>query len=177
MDLAADALLSFSRPIVFAAYRDKLVDLLPFLPNVRRIEVKSRVEEDGLVKLVNEWHGGGEIPAVARAFVSEAMLTWTDRASWNEAKWICDWTIETHAFTEAVTCKGRNTFLEQDGKTKLEIRGTLGIDAKKVKGVPSLLAGKVGKAVEEVLINKIQPNLVEVSRGLAKYLEEQHKGA
>jgi hypothetical protein len=173
MDLVADALLPFPRPVVFAAYRDKLVDLLPFLPNVRKIEVKSRTDEGSVVKMVNEWHGGGEIPAVARAFVSEAMLSWTDRATWDESTWTCAWNIETHAFTEAVTCKGTNRFVEEDGKTKLEIRGTLAIDAKKIRGVPGLLAGKVGKAVEELLINKIQPNLVETARGLGKYLEQQ----
>lgn len=174
MELAADAHLAFPRPVVFAAYRDKLVDLLPFLPNVRKIEVKSRTEEGGVVKFVNEWHGGGEIPAAARAFISEAMLTWTDRATWDESAWTCAWTIETHAFTEAVTCRGINTFREEGSGTKLEIRGTLAIDAKKIRGVPGLLAGKVGKAVEELLVNKIQPNLVETARGLGKYLEQQH---
>jgi hypothetical protein len=175
MDLSADAHLAFPRPVVFAAYRDELVELLPFLPNVRAIEVKSRAHDDatGLVNLVNEWRGGGEIPAVARAFVSEAMLSWTDRATWDEGKWTCAWTIETHAFTEAVTCRGTNTFVEEPGGTRLEIRGTLAIDAKKIRGVPGLLAGKVGKAVEEVLVHKIQPNLVEVSAGLAKYLAQR----
>ena len=56
MDLSADARLSFPRPVVFSAYRDRLSELLPFLPNVRRIEVKSRVEEGLVTKLVNEWH-------------------------------------------------------------------------------------------------------------------------
>jgi hypothetical protein len=173
MDLSADARLSFPRPVVFAAYRDKLVDLLPFLPNVRGIEVKSRTDEGAVSRMVNEWHGGGEIPAAARAFISESMLSWTDHATWDESKWTCEWRIETHAFSEAVTCRGENRFLEDGGATKLEIRGTLSIDAKKIKGVPGLFAGKVGKAVEELLVGKIQPNLVEVSRGLAKYLEQQ----
>jgi hypothetical protein len=177
MELTADARLPFPRPVVFAAYRDKLTDLLPFLPNVRGIEVKSRTEEGGVIRLVNEWHGGGEIPAAARAFLSESMLSWTDRAEWNESTWTCAWTIETHAFTEAVTCRGTNRFIEADGATRLEIRGTLSIDAKKIKGVPGLFAGKVGKTVEELLVNKIQPNLVEVSRGLGKYLEQQRASA
>lgn len=171
MELSADARLAFPRAVVFAAYRDELARLLPYLPNVRGIEVRSRADEGGVSKLVNEWHGGGEIPAAARAFLSESMLSWTDHATWDESKWTCEWRVETHAFTEAVTCEGTNRFLEEDGATRLEIRGVLAVDAKKIKGVPSLLAGKVGKAVEELLAAKIQPNLVEVSRGLAKHLE------
>ncbi len=172
MDLNADARLVFDRPTVFAAYRDHLVDLLPYLPNVRGVEVKSRVEEGGLVKLVNEWRGGGEIPAAARAFLSESMLSWTDHASWDPSTFVCSWRIETHAFREAVTCRGENRFFDDgQGGTRLEIRGVLEIDAGKVQGVPRLLAGKVGRTVEEVLAGKIRPNLVEVSVGLAKYLE------
>lgn len=172
MELRADARLPFPRPKVFAAYRDHLVDLLPYLPNVRSIEVKTRKEEGKIVRLLNVWHGGGEIPAAARAVLSEAMLTWDDEATWNEEDFTCEWNIRTHAFTEAVKCTGKNRFVEKDGETTLEIRGTIEIDAKKIKGVPGFLAGKVGKTVADFLVNKIQPNLVETAKGLQKYLEK-----
>jgi hypothetical protein len=176
MELRADARLAFPRPVVFAAYRDKITDMLPYLPNVRRIEVKERKEAGDLVTLHNVWHGGGEIPAAARAFLSEAMLSWDDTAEWKQSDFTCHWVITTHAFTEAVKCEGWNRFYPDpkaaDGEgTLLEIRGTLEIDARKVKGVPGFLAGKVGKAVEEFLTGKIQPNLVEVTHGLRQYLE------
>ena len=177
MDLAADARLAFDRPTVFAAYRDHLTDLLPYLPNVRGIQVKSRSEDGTTTKLVNEWSGGGEIPAAARAFISEAMLSWTDHAQWDAESFVCKWRIETHAFTEAVTCRGENLFLEDGQGTLLQIRGVLEIDASKIQGVPRLLAGKVGRMVAEVLAGKIRPNLVEVSVGLGRYLEGQAKGA
>lgn len=173
MQIAADARLAFDRTTVFSTYRDQLVALLPFLPNVRRIEEKSRTTDGPITKLVNEWHAGGEIPAVARAFISESMLSWTDRATWDETSFTCAWEIETHAFTEAVSCTGENRFFEDGDGTRLEIRGTLTIDAKKIRGVPGLLAGKVSRAVEELLVQKIQPNLVEVSRGLGDFLEQQ----
>ncbi len=170
MELSADATLPFPRPMVFAAYRDDLTKLLQYLPNVRDIEVKSRREDGHHVELVNLWHGGGEIPAAARAVLSEAMLSWTDYASWDASKWTCEWRTETHSFTEAVDCRGVNQFIEVDGGTRIEIRGNLRIDAKKVKGVPGFLAGKVASAVESFLAAKIRPNLVEVTEGLRKYL-------
>ena len=175
MQLRADAKLPFSRPEVFAAYRDKLPELLPYLPNVRKIDVKSREEDGKITKLLNVWHGGGEIPAAARAVLSEAMLTWDDQATWNEEDFTTTWVIKTHAMTEAVKCEGTNRYLEENGQTVLEIRGVLEIDAKKIRGVPGFLAGKVGKTVEEFLIGKIQPNLVETVKGLQKYLESQAK--
>jgi hypothetical protein len=172
MELVADATLPFPRPVVFAAYRDDLTKLLQYLPNVRNIEVKSRKEEGSRIDLVNLWHGGGEIPAAARAVLSESMLSWTDYASWDESKWTCSWRTETHSFTEAVDCRGVNNFLEVDGGkgTRIEIRGDLKIDGKKIKGVPGFLAGKVAGTVESFLSAKIKPNLVEVTEGLKKYL-------
>src|SRR5260370_28178002 len=66
MALHADARLPFSRELVFVAYRDELPKLLPYLPNVRRIEVTSRKENGPVVELVNEWRGGGGIPPGGR---------------------------------------------------------------------------------------------------------------
>lgn len=177
MLISADATLLHPRPVVYATYRDELPRLLAYLPNVRAIDVKSRRSDGARTELVNVWHGGGEIPAVARSFVSEAMLSWTDHATWNEEAWTCDWRTETHAFTEAVDCRGQNRFVEVDGGTRIEIRGELRIDAKKVKGVPSLFAGKVASAVESFLVAKIQPNLVEVTDGLRKLLAEERAGS
>jgi hypothetical protein len=174
MEIRADARIPFPREIVFAAYRDEIVDLLPYLPNVRSIDVKSRKQEGNVIEFVNEWRGGGDIPAAVRAVLSEAVLAWTDYATWRGDAMCCYWRTETHAFTEAVTCKGSNRFVaDGEGKTLLEIRGSLEIDAKKIRGVPSFLAGKVGRAVEEFLVGKIQSNLVETAKGLAKYLEER----
>jgi hypothetical protein len=177
MELHADALIPFPRDVVFAAYRDDITKLLKYLPNVRSIEVKSRKEDGSVIELVNEWKGGGDIPAAARAVISEAMLSWTDYAKWDSANHKCDWRTETHAMTEAVDCKGTNVFLEDGpGKTLVQIRGKLEIDAKKIRGVPGFLAGKVGRTVEDFLGGKIQPNLVETAKGVTMYLEERARG-
>lgn len=176
MQLSADATLPFPRPLVFGAYRDHLVDVVEYLPNIRAIEIKSRKDDGPIAELLNVWHGGGDIPAAARAIISEAMLTWDDHARWDERDWTCHWRIVTHSFTEAVKCEGINRYFERDGQTTLEIRGALTIDAKKIRGVPSLIAGSVGRTVEDFLGKKIQPNLVEVTVGVQRYLEAKAKG-
>jgi hypothetical protein len=174
MEIRADARLPFPRDAVFEAYRDELLNLLPYLPNVRGIEIKSRKEDGPVIEFVNLWRAGGEIPAAARAILSESMLSWTDYAKWDARTFRCDWRTETHSFTEAVRCIGQNSFLEDGpGKTMLEIRGSLDIDAKKIRGVPGFLAGKVGRTVEEFLLNKIQPNLIETAKGLDRFLTER----
>lgn len=174
MLISAKAYIPFPRSLVYATYRDKLLDLVPYMPNVRKIEVKSRREENGLIYFVNDWHGGGEIPAAARALLSEDLLSWTDRATWNEAKFTTDWRIETHAFTEAVFCIGRNRFLEDNNGTVIESKGELNIDPHKIKGMLPMLTGTVAKLVEDILSKRIEPNLQQLSEGVRHYLEQKH---
>ncbi len=174
MELRADARIPFPRETVFAAYRDDITKLLPYLPNVRSIEVTSREDRGAVVEMVNEWRGGGDVPAAIRAVLSESVLAWTDYATWNADDLSCTWRTVTHAFADAMKCAGRNVFRDDGpGKTVLEIRGSLEIDAKKIRGVPGFLAGKIGGAIEEFLVTKIQANLVETAKGLTRYLEER----
>jgi hypothetical protein len=163
--------LPFPRSLVYETYRDRLVELVPFLSNVRQIEVKSRREENGLIHIVNVWHGGGEIPGLARAILSDSMLSWTDYATWNNAEFTTNWRTETHTFTEAVHCTGKNRFLEAGQGTQIECRGELIIDPNKISGFPSFLTGKVAETVEDFLSKKIEPNLMQVSEGVRHYLE------
>lgn len=171
--IEADAEIPFPRDVTFRVYRDELPRLVEFLPNVRRIEEKSRRREGALSYVENVWHGGGEIPAAARVMLNESMLSWTDHATWDDDAWACRWRIETHSFREAVSCSGENRFFEGAGGTRFEIRGTLDIDAGRVRGVPKLLAGSVNRSIADLLVKKITPNLIEVSRGLTRFLERR----
>lgn len=171
MKIESDAVVPFRLPEVFRAYRDNLPELVEYLPNVKSIEVESRTEDGSVVKLVNVWHAGGDIPVSIRKFLGENMLSWHDYATWDEAGWTCHWTIETHSFREAVQCTGENRFVELDGdRTRLEIKGDLRIDLKKVRGVPSMVAGSLGRTVEQFLVKQITANLGDVSDGLSRYL-------
>jgi hypothetical protein len=174
MDIHIDVRIPFPRDVVFVTYRDEIVKLVPYLPNVRSIEVKSRSESGNTIETVMLWRGGGDIPGPLRAVISEAMLAWTDYAAWDRDALRCDWRTETHALTDAVTSKGMNVFLEDGpGKTLLQMRGKFEIDGKKIRGVPGFLAGTVGKKAEEFLGGKIEPNLHETARAITRYLEER----
>jgi hypothetical protein len=173
MLISSDTSIPFPRSLVYTTYRDSLVELIPHLPNVRAIQVKSRREEGNRIYSVNEWHGGGEIPMAARAILSEDMLSWTEYDTWNETDFTMEWRIQTHAFTEAVRCVGKNRFIEDGNKTRVESRGELVIDPHKIQGVPSFLAGGVARVVEEFLGSKVGPNLVQMSEGVRHYLTHQ----
>jgi hypothetical protein len=172
MDIRADVRIPFPREAAFLAYRDDIVKLLPYLPNVRSIEVRSRREDGGRSEIVNDWRGGGDIPSAVRAVLGDS-LAWTDHAVWDQASFCCDWRTETAAFGEALRSSGRNQFVEDGpGASVLEVRGSLEVDAKKLRGVPGFLASKVGRAIEEFLVGRIQSNVVETAKGVSRYLED-----
>jgi len=172
MELRADAVIPYPRPIVFATYRDRLADLTELLPNILAIEVMSRVERPGEVELVNRWRGGGDIPAMARSVLSESMLEWTDYATWFEGDFRVVWRTDVHAFPGAVKSSGQNRFVEIAEGTRLEIRGELTCDASKVPGVPRLLAKTVGGTVEKVMVGQVGKNALEMARGVAKVIAQ-----
>ncbi|MDJ0734473.1 MAG: hypothetical protein QNJ47_10440 [Nostocaceae cyanobacterium] len=175
MNISTNSRIPFPRSLVYSTYRDKLVELVPYMPNVRGIQVMSRRQENGQIYCVNQWHGGGEIPMAARAILSDDMLSWTEYNTWKDTECILEWHIETHAFTEAVHCAGVNRFLEDNGATVIESRGKLSIDPKEIKGVPQFIAGQIAKVVEDFLGSKIQPNLLQMSEGVNNYLQHQAK--
>jgi hypothetical protein len=176
MIISVDTQIPFPRLLVFQTYRDKLQELLPYMENVHRIEPKSYRQENRRVFCTNEWHGGGEIPSLARAFMNEQMLSWTEDNIWNEADFSLEWRITTHAFTEAVFCSGKNYFLAQGEKTLVQNRGELVIQPDKIAGIPEFLKGQVAGFVEEVLGQKIGPNLIQMGNGVRQYLEKTAAG-
>lgn len=174
MDLRAEAIIEQPRKAVFEVYRDDLPDLVPDLPSVRGIDVKSRKEEGDRVEMVNVWHGGGDIPSAIRAFLSESMLSWTDYALWDASDFSCAWRSESHSFKDAVHSRGKNLFVELGpNRTAIRIGGSIDVDGTKVPGVPKLLAGKAGGLIEKFLVKQIQDNLKEVAAGVDRYLRRR----
>jgi len=167
---------AFEREKVFWAFRDKLQDLLSYLPDVEDIKVLEREEiDENTIKLLNLWQANyDQVPKAARGFIKPEMLKWKDHATWRQDEWICEWVIEPDFLSDAISCQGKNSFIDKgDGKTEVIISGNLEIDVKKIKGVPKLGSGKIGKIVEDFAVPMISSNLGNVVKGLESYLQSE----
>lgn len=164
----------FPRERVFAAQRDKLPELAPFLHDIESITVQSREEGATVTKLVNIWKAkGGDVPAALRGFIKPEMLQWTDYASWDSEAWRCDWNIVLGFLPGVIECRGNTSFAEAAGRTTVTIGGDIRIHADKLPGVPRFMAGKIGETVEKFVVSMIKPNLSKTNEGVTSYLRAQ----
>ncbi|KGF71634.1 hypothetical protein DO97_17010 [Neosynechococcus sphagnicola sy1] len=176
MRISADTYLPFPPSLVYATFRDRLVEVVAMMPNIERFKLVSRQQDDDRVSLICEWQGSGEIPAIARMVLSETMLLWTEFTTWDQSTLTTEWRIQTHAFPEAVICSGINRFLVDNGGTRIENRGELTIDPLHLKGIPSIFTGMVARTVEDLLGKRIGPNLLRMAEGVQRYLEQHPQG-
>lgn len=173
MRIHSESILRHPRDHAFAAYRDRLPDIVPYLQDIKEVRVLSRTENEGVVSLHNLWVADQEIPSYAKAFLKPHMLQWDDYADWKGDDRQCLWRLETF-FKDGVTCSGSNTFLAMDANTtRVVLEGDLRIDLKKIPGVPRLLAKRMGPQVEKFIVSLISPNLQKVNDSLQRFLDDQ----
>ena len=172
MLIAIDLEISFPRPLVYVTYRDGLKEQVAQMDSVERVEVKSRRQEQEQVYCVNEWHSNAQVPTPIRAVLGEKLFSWTESAIWNESDFTVRWSIQTHAFTEAVFCAGSNRFRAEGNKTVVENRGELKIDPEKLTEIPWLLRGQIAKLSENFLGQQTEENLKQMGEAVKKELEK-----
>lgn len=167
--------IAYDRSTVFETFRDHLVELQPYLPTVKSIDVESRDQlDDTTLKIVNIWKAeDSDIPKLVQKFIKPEMMMWTDHATWFEDQFLCNWDMEVGFLKEAITCGGTTRYIAKGNGTEVHLEGTLTVDASKIPGVPRLVAGKVSSAVEKFVIKMITPNLKEVNRGAEKFLAKK----
>ena len=145
------------------------------MDSVDRVEVKSRRQEKGLIYCVNDWHSNAQIPALVRAILGEKLFSWTEYGIWNESDFTVRWQIQTHAFTEAVSCAGENRFLAEGNQTLVQHRGELRSDPQKLWGIPWLLGSQIAQLSENFLAQQIEPNLKQMGAAVRQELEKTVK--
>ncbi|MEK7692248.1 MAG: hypothetical protein AAB425_14625 [Bdellovibrionota bacterium] len=162
---------------VYKIIRDQLTGLVPFLPNVGKIEVLSRKDlGGGRTEIVNLWHAKAEIPSVAKKFISPDILSWKDYAVWNDEEMAVEYRLEPAFGGSLFEVKGRNFLKVRDAKSsQLHLTCDVAIYPEKLPGVPRLLAGVVKPAVEELIKKILTPNLTSLASGVNGKLKQDQR--
>jgi len=166
--------IAFPLDLVFPTYRDKLHEMLDYMDNVEKIEVKSREENGDIVKLLNHWHGSAsDIPSALRPVFKPDSLSWLDKATWDTGRHRVDWEITLVALPEAVTAKGFTMYKEDGDVTLVQISGEFLIHPDKVPGVPTFVAKRLAPTLEKFVVGLLQPNLKKSNQAVEEYLDDQ----
>ncbi len=173
MQIRSESTIRHPRGIVYAAYRDDLAAIArDFMPDIRELIVHSREEQDGVIKLHNEWVSNADLPRVARKFIKPEMLRWDDYAAWVDTGHYVDWELKLKVFRDGMRCSGRNHFEEVGtGSTRIRVTGDLQIDLRDMPGVPSLVARRIAPAIERFVIGMVTPNITKGNEALQGYLD------
>ncbi len=175
MNFEVEERVNYPREVVFTTIRDKLPELVPYLPNVKKIDVLEKKKTKDIVNLKNKWYADFEIPRAVQKVIKIEEIAWIDYARWSEKDYTCEWRIEPVFFKEYVDVKGVNYYYEDDGETIIKLTGEINIDVSKHPLVPRLLSGVINKEITGIVVNGIKPNLVSLIEGVRKFLKSKKK--
>jgi hypothetical protein len=180
LDFQQEDSIAHPADVVLDIMIQRMEAIVPFLPNVERIDTLERKRlRDGSHRVVRRWQAGSDnLPAALRTFVSPEWLMWIDTALWIPAEHKVDWTLSTK-LGHRYDCSGTN-YVEPDPqapekRTRIRIAGRLDIYADRVPGIPRLLSKHLAPVVERFIIDLITPNLTSVAKGLDRYLAQDSR--
>ena len=150
---------------VYPLVRDEMTKLLPFLPDVERVEQLSYDRESPTrVRIVNRWHTKPKMPALVARFLPAEIFSWTDYALWKDDEYLTDYRLEGFGYD----VKGTNSFVPDGPGTKIRITADVTIHPEKFH-IPRLLFDRVFPLVEDTIRHAIEPNLSSLVRALKDY--------
>lgn len=163
--------------VVYPLVRDEMEKIVPYMPDIVRIEVLERTQrDDGRVSIVNQWFSRpSNIPTLIQKFVKPEFFSWKDYAVWNDDTHSVDYELESPVANDLYDAKGTNSFgphPTEEGHTLIQIRCDITIYPERMPGVPRFLAKKVQPTVEGMIRRTLEPNLSSLIQGLTGYFAD-----
>ncbi len=161
--------------VVYPLVRDDIAVLVPYLPNVRRIEtIEHQRTGDARVEVINHWYAIAEVPAAVSKFIKPEFFSWKDYATWNDEAKSVDYRLESFLASDLYDANGTNYFSALDqGRTELRVTCDIDIHADRIPGVPKFVLKRVMPVVEQLLTRLLAPNLRSVGEGLTRYFADK----
>ena len=159
---------------VYSLVKDNLTELVPYLPNIDKIETTASKDlPGGKVQKVNQWYAKAEMPALLKKIAKPELFSWKDTAVWNDEELCVEYELESAVANDLYDAKGKNYFRDLgDGRMELNITCDVKIYPENLPGVPRILAKKVVPVVETLVEKILQPNLTSLAKGLKGYFKE-----
>lgn len=175
MQLEVEDTIAQPATIVYPLVRDEMHKLIPYMPDIERIEtLKSEPNADGRLEVVNHWFSKpANVPTMLKKFAKPELFSWKDFALWNDDEWCVDYRLESMIANDLFQANGTNYFApDGENTTKIRITCSVEIYPEKMPGVPRFLASKVKPLVESTIRKVLEPNLSSLASGLTQYFAD-----
>ncbi len=158
---------------VYRKVKDEPPDLVPYIPFIYKIEQLSREgRSDSKTKVVNHWYADVDVPKMLKAIYRPELLQWKDHAVWDDEKMRADFELECVYDPKLYELTGSLTFnASGEDKTELHLSVDLSINYDRLPGVPKFLARRIKNTIDDLVRNKVPPNLNLLAIALNKYFE------
>jgi hypothetical protein len=164
----------YPRSTVFAAHRDHVEDIVRFLPDVEKVELRSRARHAGGREEQTHWWTGSTqaLPALLRPVVPPALLQWKQTTLWDPHTWTARWSIEVPGSAQAIVAEGTNTYVEEKGRCRIDVQGDFEFHPERVPQLSKIPASAI-PMVEKAVVSIIVPMIERTGGAVAKWLEER----
>ncbi len=164
--------------------RDNLSELVPFLPNIakiERVELKDhatlRAAESATEQTrLNHWFAKVEVPAIAKKYLRPEFFGWRELTTWGDDSLSAKFQIESFVGKNFFEASGTYVFRAlTDHSTEITVSCEVLIHAERVRGVPELLAKTATPLIERVIRKMIEPSLSTLGHCLNAYFAQDHE--
>lgn len=165
------------RSTVFAAHRDRIEDIARHLPDVEKIEIRSRSRHaDGREVQIQLWTGSpSALPVMIRPLVPPALLQWRQETTWDPNAWTADWDIEVPGLGPAIVARGRHLYTDAPAGCRIELQGDFEFHPERVPQLAQVPAAAV-PLVEKAVVRLIVPMIRRTGSAVAAFLDEISAG-
>lgn len=177
MFLESEDIIQQPASVVYPLVRDQMAKILPYLPDIDRIEeIKRQRLSDTRVEVVNNWFGKVNMPAAMKSMIKPEIFSWKDFALWKDDEFCVDYRLESFLGKDIYDARGTNYFAPHtETSTKIRVTCEVTLHPDKIPGVPTFLAKKFLPTIEGMIRKTLEPNLTSLGKGLTRYFAELQK--
>ncbi len=174
MDFKRTLIITHPVEVVWIAMRDEMPHVVDLLKEIESIDVKAyELQDSDNVVVTKVWTAAPELPRFVANYIKPGMLSWTEYGEWIQADQLCNWTIQSHAFKNAIHCNGVTKFEPAIGGkgTKTTFSGSIEIDLEQLSDEFKLAKSMSTQVIELIAQSIIPRNFAEVTKAIGRYLD------
>ena len=160
--------------VVFDLLKNNIKDLLPYLPNIDKIEEKSRKKTSKKEDVVSTWTARAEMPSILKKIANPELFSWDDIATWDLEKKKVTYKLESKLASNLYTAEGENRLVAiDDNTTEMIFMCEVIPHPENFPGVPKLLAKRIVPAIDGVIKVLLEPNFTSMNEGIQEYFKNK----